>query len=259
VWSLREDQVSWLACHNRAFERLGGIPAVNRIDNVKTAIAQGSGAWGTIHPTYRAYARSVGFHVDACEAESPEHKGKVEAKVRLSRRILEPLGTRFDSLEDLQQQTDRRIEHWSERATCPATGKSVRASWEAELPLLQALPLLPEPFDVAVLRPVHKDCMVHFEQRQYAVPFVHVGRHVEVRGCAGKVQIFAGSKLVREYPRHSAERILIDPSCYEGSSTDRVKAPTPLGRMGRKLAEIYSMPVAQRPLDLYAALAEVAR
>jgi transposase len=33
VWSLREDQVSWLACHNRAFERLGGIPAVNRIDN----------------------------------------------------------------------------------------------------------------------------------------------------------------------------------------------------------------------------------
>ena len=40
VWSLREDQVSWLACHNRAFERLGGIAAVNRIDNLRTAIAQ---------------------------------------------------------------------------------------------------------------------------------------------------------------------------------------------------------------------------
>jgi transposase len=259
VWSQREDQVSWLACHNRAFERLGGIAAVNRIDNVKTAIAKGAGAWGTIHPTYRAYARSVGFHIDACAARAPEQKGKVEAKVRLCRRIVAPLGKRFDGLEDLQAKTDERVARWSERTICPATGKSVRESWQAEIARLRPLPLLPEPFDVAVMRPVHKDCMVHFEQRQYAVPFEHVGRHVEVRGCAGKVQIFAGERLVREYPRNTAERLLIDPSCYEGESTERVLAPPPLGRMGKRLAEIYAMSVQKRPLDLYAALAEVAR
>jgi hypothetical protein len=33
----------------------------------------------------------------------------------------------------------------------------------------------------------------------------------------------------------------------------------PLGRFGRRLQEIASMPPTQRPLDLYAALAEVAR
>ena len=38
-----------------------------------------------------------------------------------------------------------------------------------------------------------------------------------------------------------------------------VVIPTPLGRMGRKLQEIWEMPVHVRPLDLYAALAEVAR
>jgi transposase len=259
VWSLREDLVSWLYCHNRAFERLRGIAAVNRIDNLRTAIAQGAGAWGTIHPTYRAYARTVGFHIDACAPDSPEQKGKTEAKVRLARRLVEPLGARFDGLEDLQAQTDERIERWSERAICPATGTSVRESWERERELLRPLPLLPEPFDVVVMRPVHRDCTVHFEQHQYAVPFEHVGRHVEVRGCAGKVQILVGGTLVREYPRHTQERILLDPSCYEGESTDRVLAPPPLGRMGKKLAEIYSMPVETRPLDLYAALAEVAR
>jgi transposase len=66
VWSRSEDQLHWLAAHNGAYRRLQGVAAVNRIDNVKTAIAVGAGAWGTIHPTYRAYARAVGFHIDAC-------------------------------------------------------------------------------------------------------------------------------------------------------------------------------------------------
>jgi hypothetical protein len=38
-----------------------------------------------------------------------------------------------------------------------------------------------------------------------------------------------------------------------------VLPPTPLGRMGRRLQEIALMPPEQRPLDIYAALAEVAR
>lgn len=44
-----------------------------------------------------------------------------------------------------------------------------------------------------------------------------------------------------------------------GESTEHALAPPRLGRMGRKLEEIYAMPVEQRPVDLYAALAEVAR
>ncbi|MEM7205666.1 MAG: hypothetical protein AAF628_35765 [Planctomycetota bacterium] len=41
--------------------------------------------------------------------------------------------------------------------------------------------------DVTVTRPVHKDCAVNLEGRQYTVPFAFVGRQVEVRGCAGTV------------------------------------------------------------------------
>ena len=142
---------------------------------------------------------------------------------------------------------------------CPATGHTVEQSWCRELERLRPLPILPEPFDIAVTRPVHKDCMVRFEERSYPVPFAYVGQRVEVRGCAGKVQILAEGRILREYRRHTPERILIDPSCYEGEATDRVLPPRPLGQMGRKLQEIYELPVEQRPLDLYAALAEVAR
>ena len=259
VWSRSEDQLHWLACHNEAYRRLGGVAAVNRIDNLKTGIIRGAGAWGTINDSYRSYARAVGFHIDACPPRQGNAKGKVEAKVRLGRLRIDPTGKRFDSAEELQQWSDRQLEAWSQRATCPATGQSVQTSWEQERERLTPLPLLPEPFDVVAQRPVHKDSTTQFEGRTYAVPFLYVGQVVEVRGCAGKVQIVAGGRVVQEYPRHTQERILIDPQCYEGPGDNRVSPPPPLGKMGRRLQEILRLPVEQRPLGLYAALAEVAR
>lgn len=259
IWRRTKDQLSWLESHNAAYERLGGVAAVNRIDNVKTGIAVGAGAWGQINPVYRAYARSVGFHIDACQPRAGNAKGKVEAKVRLGRLRVDPKHRRYDSLEHLQCWSDERLRRWSEAAVCPATGRSVRESWEQEQERLRQPDRLPTPFDVVVTRPVHKDCMVNFEGRAYPVPFSYVGRLVEVRGCADTVQVWSAGALLREHARHSPERVVFDPSCYHGEATERVSPPLPLGRMGRRLEEIMLMPVEQRPLDLYAALTEVAR
>ena len=126
VWSEREDQVAWLSCHNEAFRRLGGVAAVNRIDNVKTAISSGAGSWGTIHPTYRTYSTSMGFHIDACQPRQGNAKGKVESKVRLSRLRVDPSQHDFPSLAQVQAWTDERIDAWSRQAICPATGRASR-------------------------------------------------------------------------------------------------------------------------------------
>ena len=52
---------------------------------------------------------------------------------------------------------------------------------------------------------------------------------------------------------------MINPLHYEGCSTERVQAPPPLGRLGRRMLELASAPVAHRSIDYYHALAEVAR
>jgi len=138
----------------------------------------------------------------------------------------------------------------------------VAASGEAEKPFLRPLPaLLPEPFDTVKTVPVHKDCVVHFEGRSYVVPFLYVGREVEIRGCSGLVQILdpRTAVVLISYPRHTPERILIEPACSDGPGTAAVLPPKPLGRMARRLQEIAALPVERRPVDLYAALAEVAR
>jgi len=132
-------------------------------------------------------------------------------------------------------------------------------AWRQEQRYLAPLPPLPEPFDLAVTRRVGPDCTVRFEGRCYSVPFCLVDQHVEVRGCAGVIQVLAGLQIVATHPRHTPERILLDPSHFEGPATGQVLPPPPLGRMGRRLQEIAESPPEQRPLDLYAALAEVAR
>jgi hypothetical protein len=185
IWSRRQDQMSWLWCHNRALERLGGVPAVIRVDNTKTAVVRGAGPWGELNKSYRRYATMMRFHIDPCLPHAPEHKGKVERHVRTQRGIADPSTGHWSSLAELQAWSDTELTRAAARRRCPATGTSVAAAWEAERPHLGALPLLPEPFDHLATRRVGSDCLVSFEGRQYSVPFAWVGQTVEVRGGAG--------------------------------------------------------------------------
>lgn len=258
VWSERQDQLSWLWCHNRALEQLGGVPAVIRVDNTKTAVVRGAGPWGELNAAYRRYATMLRFHIDPCLPRAPEHKGKVERHVRTQRGAFDPYGRDWPELVTLQASSDAALAAAAERRRCPATGTSVMAAWEAERRHLGALPALPEPFDQVATRQVSRDCLVSFEGRQYSVPFAWMGETVEVRG-GRTVQILADAGVVAEHRRHTAERLLIDASHYEGPATGRVLPPTPLGKLSRRLQAIAEMPVMQRPTDLYAALAEVAR
>jgi transposase len=259
VWSRRKDQLAWLHVHNEAFRRVDGVTATVRIDNERTAVVRGAGAWGEIHPTYRRYALALRFHVDPCPPRAPQYKGKVERRIRDGRRRGDPRHQPWESLAELQAATDAEQKAAAQRRLCPVTGTSVAEAYVLEKPHLAALPILPEPFDVVVARDVSHDSLVAFEGRAYSVPFAWAGQRVEVRGCAGRVQILAQGQVVSDHPRHTKERLVIDPRHYDGESTATVAAPPPLGRMGRRLAEIAALAPQRRPVDLYAALAEVAR
>ena len=258
-WSVDQSQLSWLACHNRAFQFLGGLPWSVRIDHLKTAVAQGGGPWAVLNATYTSYAQQLGFVVDCCRVGQASDKGKIERRVRDVKGSLIRTDERFDSLSHLQQTTDSRLRERADRLICPVTGQSVLHAWRQEKSRLYPLPVTwPTPFDVQVTRTVGSDGLVAFEQRQYTVPFPFVGRPVEVRGCPQTVEIYGEGHLLITYPRHTSCRLLIDQSCYEGEATDRVERPTPLGRIGQAIVLPQSWVASIRPLDTYAALVEQA-
>jgi len=258
VWSLGETMLCWLGCHNRAFEFLGGVPSTVRIDNLKTGVASGCGAWATLNPGYEAYAAQMGFVIDPHRVRTPRDKGKAERRV-LDVKVLQVAEkARFEDMEDLQRTTELRIAARARKLVCPVTGKSAFESWNLEKPFLAPLPLtLPEPFDIQVLREVGRDCLVAFEGRRYSVPYAWAKRTVQVRGCASTVEIWGEGKRLCVFPRRTECRLLVDQGHYEPSGEDRSNAPMTLGRVGREIViprswEIEDTP--RRSIDRYAEL-----
>ena len=255
VWSRRKDMASWIRCHNEAFRRLGGVALSVRPDNEKTAAAKGAGPWGEINEGYESYGRQMGFLVNLSRPRTPTDKGKVERRGRDLHWHQVRAGECFADLGSLQRTTDARVLERATQRVCPQTGLSIHDSWQAErLELAPLPPTLPEPFDTQVSRAVGRDCLVSFEGRQYSVPFIHVGRQVQVRGAGDQVLILADQKVMKSHPRGTRELLLIDQADYEGESTDRVARPTPLGDLGQQIVLPRSWEAPKRPIEQYAAL-----
>jgi len=262
VWmSPTTTQLAWQSGHLALFERYGGTPLWVRIDNLKTGVAQGAGPTAVLNPTFARFATTCGFQVDPCRAARGQDKGKVERQVRAERSAFaDLLRDDWPSWPALQGALDARARELHGRRPCPATGTSVAAALAAERAALRPVPALAEPFDVVVARRVARDCLVAFEGRRYSVPFVWVGRTVEVLGTAHHVVIHAVDQEVARHPRHTARRLVLDPAHYDGDSTATVLAPPPLGRRGRQqLAHWEGLPepaAVARPLAAYIALVE---
>jgi transposase len=267
-----QTQLSWHAGHLALFGRYGGVPLWVRIDNLKTGVASGAGPSAVLNASYKVFARTCGFEIDPCRPAKGSDKGKAERSVRTFRQAYASLlRSGADTMGEFQRRLDARSEELLDRLTCPVTGTSVRAAWEAERRLLRPLPTMAEPFDVVVTRRVSRDCLVSFEGRRYSVPFAWVGRQVEVLGTHAHVLVSALGSEIARHARGTQQRLLIDPAHYEGPSTDRVERPTPLGRRGRLQMAGLSSGAAHtllllsdtgrvaRPLDEYVQLVEALR
>lgn len=260
AWVSRSaDQLAWQTGHLELFRRYGGVPLWVRIDNLKTGVARGAGPTAVLNRAYQRFARELGFEVDPCRARMGQDKGKAERSVRIFRDHFGDLvGQGWSELAPFQAALDERAITLLGRLTCPVTGTSVEEALRAERRHLQPLRRIDEPFDVIVSRRVSLDCLISFEGRRYSVPFAWVGREVEVLGTHGQVVIRAGGEEIARHPRRTEALLVLDPSHFEGESTERVLAPTPLGRRARlQLAGLSS--ASRHTLDLLPAVDAVAR
>ena len=93
-----------------------------RVDNTKTAVSRGAGAWGELNPSYRRYAKAVRFHIDACPVRHPQAKGKVERGIGADRAWREVGARDWSGWDELQAWTDERVDARGARTDLPGDG-----------------------------------------------------------------------------------------------------------------------------------------
>jgi transposase len=200
-FTLGQSQEQWLACHEHAFEYLGGSPAEIMVDNCKTAVlAHVPGAAPVFNPTYVDFARHYGFTIKACAPRRPQQKGRVENGVGyVKKNFLAGLElTDFAPLNPaarvwLDTVANVRLHRETQRRPVDLFGE--------EKPRLRPLPAAA--YDAALIRPVRATnrCRVVVETNRYSVPPAYAGQLLTLKLYAEKLRLFAGDQLVAEHLR----------------------------------------------------------
>lgn len=206
-------QEAFLEGHVLAFERLGGVPARIRYDNLKPAVARVLKGRDRVETErFVAFRSHYGFDSFFCEpGEAGAHeKGGVENEVgRFRRRHLVPvprvaslaeanaLLAGADAADDARHVDGRRL--------------TVGAMAEAERPFLRGLPA--ELFDATVhLAPkVDRKARIWVRGSHYSVPVRLAGRRVDVRLGATAIRVFDAGRPVAVHERSLAkgEQVLV--------------------------------------------------
>jgi hypothetical protein len=79
--TLRSSARIWAELHEQEFRRLGGIPRVIVLDNLKEGVLRPDWYDPTLNPLYRDALAQYGVTALPCRVGDPDRKGKVEAGV----------------------------------------------------------------------------------------------------------------------------------------------------------------------------------
>jgi len=198
-----ETQESFLDGFVTAFDRLDGVPARVRLDNLKPAVIRVLlGRERLENPRFIALRSHFGFDAFFCQPgiEGAHEKGGVEGEVgRFRRRHLTPV-PKVASLAELNALLAAADEADDARRIAART-ETVGQAAARELPLLRALPDAPLDITAALWCRVDPKARICVRQSYYSVPVRLAGRKVAVRLGARGLDVLDGTRVVASHVR----------------------------------------------------------
>ena len=222
----------WAELHEKAFRRLGGVPRILVLDNLREGVLVPDVYDATLNPLYRDVLAHYGAVALPCRIQDPDRKGKVERSVGHAKNT--PLkGKRFESLEEGQAYLDRWETNWADTRIHGTTKRQVAAMFAEEKPTLLPLPVEPFRYYQYGERVVHLDGCVEVEAAYYGLPPGWIGRGVKVQWDELYVRILdpKNGLLLREHVRQKPGWYRIQPEDHPQQTPFRVVQV--LGRAGR--------------------------
>src|SRR6516165_385161 len=209
-FTLSQRKAEFYRCLAHALEFFGASPRAIIVDNLKTAVINGSGRDACFHPEFLAMCGYYCMQPIACERRDPESKGIVEASVRYVKR--NALAGRSDELvrfEDHVAFAPRWRDEIANVRTHETTRERPLDRFQRERSLLRTLPTIPFDTDEIVPAVVSPHARVKFDANRYSVP-PHLARQtVTIRADGQEVGIVHQGQIVARHPRCYQRRQLI--------------------------------------------------
>ena len=212
----RETQEMVFDAHDKAFAFFGGACARGIYDNMKTAVD--TIFVGRERAYNRRFQQMCGHYlVDpvACTPASGWEKGQVENQVGVIRRRFFVPRPRFKSYGELNAWLLDRCVAWAKAHPHPELRD--RSTWDVFEEERSSLVPYAGPFDGfhAVPASVSKTCLVRFDKNRYSVDARAVGRPVEIRAYAERVEFWQDGRIVAQHPRSfGRDHAIYDPMHY---------------------------------------------
>jgi transposase len=248
----RETQEMVFDAHDRAFAFFKGACTRGIYDNMKTAVdAIFVGKKRQYNRRFQQMCSHYLVEPVACTPASGWEKGQVENQVGLVRERFFTPRLRMKTYDEINAWLlDRCIAYAKAHRHPEVRDKTIWEMFEAERP---SLVRYTGPFDGFHATPasVSKTCLVRFDNNRYSVSARAVGRPVEVRAYADRVQLRQAGQIVGEHARRfGRDQIAFDPWHYvpilarkpgalrNGAPFKDWVLPTGLDRIRRKLATV---------------------
>ncbi len=196
----RQDQVSFLDGHVRAFAHLGGVPARLAYDNLKPAVVRILvGGERALTPRFAALASHYLFEPCFCRPGEGHDKGGVEARGKaLRRQALTPIPS-APTLEAINQALLARLDARLETGRDGA-GETIGTRFAAETAQFRPLPA-PFVAETTTVGTVSPRALVRLEGAVYSVPCRWAGLDLTARIGATTVTIVGRDGTRIGHPR----------------------------------------------------------
>src|SRR5881398_534784 len=212
----RETQEMVFDAHDRAFALFKGTCVRGIYDNMKTAVETIFVGKGRLY-NRRFMQMCSHYLVDpvACTPASGWEKEQVENQVGLVRERFFTPRLRFKNYDELNAWLlDKCIAYAKAHRHPELTEQTVWEVFEAERPKLVPYAGRFDGFH-AVPAAVSKTCLVRFDNNRYSVAAGAVGRPVEVRAYADRIELRQAGRVVGEHPRcFGRDQTVFDPWHY---------------------------------------------
>jgi len=250
-YTLSTDAITFILCHQHAFEYFGGYTQEILYDNIKQiiikrAIRPKENTWNSKFEDFFTYH---GFIPRLCKPYCPHTKGKIENSIGYMKRDF-LLGSSFESLADMNQQ----ILHWLNRVNGEVHGTTNEIPFERlKQENLKSLSTI-QPYQVRreEERKISKDAYVSYLGNRYSVPYQYAGRSAILELQENRMVIRVGSEVICSHtviPGHS--RTIREKQHFKGLLSLAMTCNSRCRQKSKPLFKMLGPQVEHRPLSVY--------